>query len=155
MKINVYRIIKDKNNLPSLKVIDSIEYNRKLDNYRLMINILDEHFDFTNTMVESEFVFAFDEDMNCLGITQLSIGDSLECNTNEREMFIFLLLCGSKNFTLFHNHVCGGAYASEKDIRSCGLIQIAAQTLGINLYEDISVDKEQFYLAKKGKLYDR
>lgn len=145
--IKQYKIIKNQNKLPKLKIEKEITYNTDIFlSTEEIVNFMNRIYDMKNLFVEYVYLLSFNSQQKLLGVFELSHGSSTNSEIPIRELFISLLLSGAEQFTIVHNHPNGSFKASMSDINLSAKIKLGANQLDI-LFDDHIIIVDDGYLS--------
>lgn len=146
--IRFYDIVKNKNNMPKLKVIK--EFNEYEDTeYLDIIKCLKD--EISDLYFESYYIAAF-QDYQLIGIMNVSKGDKGSCSAYLNNIMTFIALTGANKCIGFHNHPNNSCRPSDDDITSFYLKHASLKEFDIYLLDDVIITKMGYYSIADEKM---
>ena len=159
MMLKEYKIIMGNNMEHTLSLVRTYDIKyESLNSSDEIIGMLNECFNHGNCVYEYLYIIGYDERQNVTGIMEVSQGNQNSCSYGFDKIMTFLLLTGSKYYSLIHNHPNGVLKASEDDMNMfvhCLLTgkcfdKILLNNLIVYKNEFIEVELEEDYCEKNG-----
>ena len=146
-----YELMRDKERRPYLKVVREIDEdsNKKWSGHDSVM-LLNNEFGVREFDSEHAYVIAYDDAFHMVGIYNVSIGDFRGCDMHNRNVGMFLMLAGAKNFCIFHNHPNGELVASNDDRAKVIALQTVGQILGVDFCGSFIIADEGWLEMDKG-----
>lgn len=103
-----------------------------------------------NYPVEHAYVLGTDTFNQPKALMEVSVGDHLHCQMNKNPIASFLLLSGSRNFYLFHNHPdAPNAQPSNDDAQCLPIFSLIGNLLDITFKGSIILSQKSWSSADK------
>lgn len=93
---------------------------------------------------EHVYVFMVDNQLNVIGISEVSHGGVSESFVDISNIFKRALLCNAKNIILAHNHPSGGLEPSNQDIGLTERVREGCKSVGIGLLDHLIVSGNRY-----------
>ena len=101
---------------------------------------------------EYVYMLAVNENMQPVAVFMLSKGTINYSCMHSREIFVRLLLCGTRNFVLIHNHPGKTPTPSRMDIETTNTVKKGADILGLCLLNHIIISDGEYSFKENGLL---
>ena len=151
MIINEYKLVRNNDRHPLLKVCKSFDYDTNIFNTPYEVaTLMVEAFHMNELFVEYAYVLGFDSCNRLLGIIEVGHESDINIKIAIRELFIGLLLLGSNNFVFVHNHPGNILEASINDINLTNKLLLNANLLEI-VFRDSIIVCDESYLSLKNE----
>lgn len=144
MIINLYNLFNDKNNMPYLNIINSIEYEEgqefitPYDTILVLCKLTKLHCSHT----ENVYMATYDHSKKIIGLFHVASGAMTNVNASNRIKATYMLMSGGFSFEIFHNHPINDFTPSEEDINSTYLEKALASYMEIEYLNDYIITKE-------------
>ena len=98
----------------------------------------------TNDPEERVYVIMLDNQLQVLGVSEVSHGSSATANVGIGGIFKRALLCNASNIIIAHNHPSGGLSASEQDKELTKSVIAAGELMEIPLLDHIIITEDSY-----------
>ena len=143
MIINEYKLVRNEDRHPLLKVCKSFDYDTNIFNTPYEVaTLMVEIFNMNELFIEYSYVLGFDFSNRLLGIVELGHQTDNQTVSPIKELFISLLLMGANNFICVHNHPNNVLEASIEDKNFSNKLLLNANLLEIVFRDSIIVCDE-------------
>lgn len=150
MKIREYKIIHDELNHPKLIEAHKYEWEgNDFSSYDNIVNMLNDCFYMNKLNEEYVYVLAFNWELDLLGVFELSHGSTKTSLIKTKELYSFLLLSGSDQFIVVHNHPNGSLKISDEDSYVTSDVNAFSSLLDLNMIESIIISNKGYKLIKE------
>lgn len=146
INVREYILAKTEENIPMLKEVNSIDWDKELIYNEQIAEMLCKLFYMDSLAVERNYVVAFDAKMRIKGVFLAGQGSATKVAISMSEIMKFLLLIGAVQFIDVHNHPDGGVEASEEDNKFTNALQQVSDLLGLMFIGSMIIDKEGYYV---------
>lgn len=123
----------------------------KLDNPSSIVAMFNSAFGLSHMAEEYVYMIAFSSAFKVLGVFEISYGNINSSFIGSREVFIRLLLSGTANFVICHNHPSGVCIPSKEDIEITEKLKKCANLMKVQLIDHIIIG-DSYYSFKENKL---
>ena len=93
---------------------------------------------------EHVYVIMVDNQLNVIGVSEVSHGGVSESFVDVSNIFKRALLCNAKNIILAHNHPSGGLQPSNQDIGLTERVREAGKAIGVGLLDHLIVSGNRY-----------
>ena len=148
-----YNVVFNENKKPSLEVVRLFDCEDKA--FTLPEDIIDF---VTNELrlniMTEEYVYmmAFNTELYCKGIFQISHGSICESVADIKSIFTRILLSGAWQFVVIHNHPSGYANPSKSDDKVTDKIKKASKIMDFRFLDHIIIGEHDYYSYSSHKL---
>lgn len=149
MKIIEYMMVQDEKYHPQL--FEKNVYNwrgKDFNTYDKIVNMMNSCFHLKDLNEEHSYIVSFNNNLELVGVYELSHGTRKNCAFDLKALFSFLFLTGTDKYVFLHNHPCGALGISENDISFTKMINSYVFLFDIELMESIIVSKKGYTLIK-------
>lgn len=152
--INKYSLY-NKKGLPSLVREGEVAYNSETSNTIFSEDVARVFIDGMRLgeMPEEYVYLVFISGNKIKGISEVGHGGINYCTADPKGIFVRVLLSGSPNFILLHNHPCRTLNPSSEDLILTKKIASSSKMLSLNFLDHIIIAEDTFIsLAEEGYL---
>lgn len=146
--INIYEAYLDDNNLPYLKVENSIQ-GKLCSNADDVCNIINTAFNACNKAEEHLYMLSLGGSNVVLGLFEISKGTRDFSCFSPKEILYRALLSGACSIILAHNHPSGVLTPSKEDKKCTTDLNISAKLMGISLLDHVIIGKHDYCSFKE------
>lgn len=150
----LYEIFNDENCHPYLyEKLEIKDNNTDYKSTNDIVSLMNETFHLNKLAVEQSYIFGFNYSMEPTGIMMVSSGNNKSSNMYRKNIGEFLLLSGSDQFIIFHNHPNGNLDSSADDLIAYKTIENLGDFLNIDIIDSIIISKKGFYSMDEEEAY--
>lgn len=120
------------NDVPRLKVIKGYDYNEDMSDVGMVALLFMEFLKVDEAEIEHIYIIGYDSSDCATGICKIADGDLNSANLDNKKIITFMILSGSTQFIIEHNHPGGNSKPSDGDRFANGSLKALAMMFGLH-----------------------
>lgn len=142
--IKEFKLIQNEHCHPMLRVIRKIKNDNHLVSTSEIVDMMNKYYMLNKCTQEYVYLLCFNTNQDLLAIFEISHGSSTKSIVSVKEVITSVVLSGSENIILIHNHPNGNLSVSNDDINITNTLKYALCSMEIKLLDHIIISKNGY-----------